>query len=256
MRSISVIHCSTYLLAASAAASSNTTAIAAENYVVIAISRNSEELSLGTRFIANDRIVVPANVTVTLLGEDGSIERLVGPSAYIITKEELPSGQSGASRAEYQSKLAAIGDFLSGEGRRIESVGGTRSGNQSPGPSYNPDPWVIPIETTDHGCVRDGRIVLWRRDAKESLSLAVRFGDELHDKLVWDENHETFDASGYVPDNVDSVRIELDHDTLRTISLTQLPAGAEEGPLDVASWMARSGCNEQAFAFIRQLAGR
>jgi len=230
-------------------------AFAAENYVVISVNPDTDGLFVGKHYVPDDTIVIPPNVTISLLGEDGSVENLEGPASYVVTKEKLPAGESESSREEDQGKLAVIGYLLASENRRIESVGGTRGAGGLPKPLNIADPWAIPVDTSGQGCLRDGKVLIWRRDATETLRFAIRVGDSQRDGLVWHSSENIFDASSYVPDSAQSFTIERDLSASQ-MSLNRMPTSASPAnPLDTAAWMARSGCKQQAFAFVRQLAG-
>jgi len=244
-----------FLLSLALATLFATAGLAAENYVIIAVDPASDELSVGDRFVPDDKISVPANVTVKLIGEDGSIKDLEGPATYIVTEEELPIGETDASREEYQGKLAVIANLLTSDSRKVESIGGTRGTGKAQS-SHSADPWAIPVDTAGPGCLRDGRVLIWRQSASETESFAIRVDDVQHPGLVWSGSADTFDVSRFVSVTATSLTVERGQNASRISLVRMAPNAVSTNPIDVAAWMASSGCTQQAFAFVRQLASR
>ena len=231
-------------------------AVAGTQYVVLSSEPVVDELPPGKLFVPSDVINVPAGTVVTLLGEDGSVNPISGPGAFVVTEDALmsDSSQRATDRQAGSSNLALIASFLTNERQRTESIGSARTTVDQSKPSGLDDPWAISIEESAPGCIRNGEVVLARQGMGESAVFSVRLGDgEPLNGLVWSAGKPTYSLPDPIPTNVKSFVVETNK-TSALIEIKVFPENAVlENPLEVLGWMVSSGCKRQALAFVRQL---
>ena len=231
-------------------------AAAGSQYVVLSAEPAADGLQPGKLFMPSDVINVPAGTVVTLLGDDGSVNPISGPGAFVVTEDALTSdsSQQGAEAQVGPSKLALIAGLLANERQRTEAIGGSRTAADQSRPSGLDDPWAISIEESAPGCIRNGEMVFARQGIGESAVFSVRLGDgEPLNGLVWSAGKPTYSLPGPIPPEVNAVTVETKN-TSASIEIKTLPTNADfENPLEVLGWMVSSGCKRQALAFVRQL---
>ncbi|ESY73097.1 hypothetical protein X740_32760 [Mesorhizobium sp. LNHC221B00] len=231
-------------------------AAAGSQYVVLSTQPMVDELPPGKLFMPSDVINVPAGTVVTLLGEDGSVNALSGPSSFVVTKDALTSGSlQGANANEGPSKLDPIAVLLANERRRTESIGGSRTITDYSTPSGLDDPWAVSIEESAPGCIRNGEMVLARSGTGQSAVFSIRIGDdEPLNGIVWSAGMLTYSLPERIPPEVKSVVVETNKTSASIEIRTFLKNAVLENPLEVLGWMVSSGCKRQALALVRQLA--
>jgi len=231
-------------------------AVAGTQYVVLSSEPVVDELPPGKLFMPSDVINVPAGTVVTLLGEDGSVNPISGPAAFVVTEDALmpDSSQRAADKQAGPSNLALIASFLANERQRTESIGSARTIIDRSKSSGLDDPWAISIDESAPGCIRNGEVVLARQGMGESAVFSVRLGDgEPLNGLVWSAGKPTYSLPGLIPTNVKSLVVETNK-TSTLIEIKVFPKNAVlENPLEVLGWMVSSGCKRQALALVRQL---
>lgn len=231
-------------------------AVAGSQYVVLSTEPVVDELPPGKIFMPSDVINVPAGAVVTLLGEDGSVNPISGPAAFVVTEDALTSdsSQRASDGQAGPSNLALIASLLTNERRRTESIGSARTTTDQSKPSGLDDPWAISIEESAPGCIRNGEVVLARRGIGESAVFSVRLGGgESLNGLVWSAGKPTYSLPDPIPAGVKSLVVETNK-TSALIEIKVLPENAVlENPLEVLGWMVSSGCKRQALAFVRRL---
>jgi hypothetical protein len=231
-------------------------AVAGSQYVVLSTEPVVDELPPGKVFAPSDVINVPAGTVVTLLGEDGSVNPISGPAAFVVTEDALtPNSSPRAGDAHAgPSNLALIANLLTNERQRSESIGSARTTADQSKPSGLDDPWAISIEESAPGCIRNGDVVLARRWIGERVVFSVRFGGgQSLTGLVWSAGKPTYSLPDPVPAQVKSFVVET-NETSALIEIKVFPQIAiPQNPLDVLGWMVTSGCKRQALAFVRQL---
>ena len=234
-------------------------AAAGGQYVVLSAEPAVDGLPPGKLFMPSDVISVPAGTVVTLLGEDGSVNPISGPGAFVVTEEALISdGSQPATDAQGRSsKLALIAGLLANEWQRTESIGGSRTTADQSKPSGLDDPWAVSIDESGPGCIRNGEVVLARQGTGESAVFSVRLGDgEPLNGLVWSAGELTYSLPDPIPPEAKALTVETSK-TSASIEIKTLPADAVfENPLEVLGWMVSSGCKRQALAFVRQLVAK
>ncbi|MGX5844847.1 hypothetical protein ACWGTI_29530 [Mesorhizobium sp. ArgA1] len=231
-------------------------AVAGSQYVVLSTEPVVDELPAGKVFTPSDVINVPAGTVVTLLGEDGSVNPITGPAAFVVTEDASKSNSSrpASDGQAGLSNLALIASLLTNERQRSESIGSARTTVDQSKPSGFDDPWAISIEESAPGCIRNGKVVLARRGIGESAVFSVRFGGgQSLTGLVWSAGKATYSLADPAPAQVKSFVVETSK-TSALIEIKALPQNAvPENPLEVLGWMVSSGCKRQALAFVRQL---
>ncbi|AZO08477.1 MULTISPECIES: hypothetical protein [unclassified Mesorhizobium] len=231
-------------------------AVAGSQYVVLSAEPAVDELPPGKLFMPSDVINVPAGTVVTLLGEDGSVNPISGPGAFVVTEDRLvPDGSERAADGQAgPSSLALIAGLLTNERKRSESIGSARAIPNHSQPRGLDDPWAISIEESAPGCIRNGEVVLTRQAVGDSAVLSVRVGHgEPLNGLVWNADRLTFSLPDPIPAEVKSIVVETNK-TSALIEIKMFPENAVlENPLEVLGWMVSSGCKRQALAFVRQL---
>ncbi|TIW16837.1 MAG: hypothetical protein E5V81_21525, partial [Mesorhizobium sp.] len=150
-------------------------AAAGSQYVVLSVEPAADELLPGKLFLPSDVINVPAGTVVTLLGEDGSMNSISGPGAFVVTADALaPKGTANPTGAQDgPSKLALIAGLLTKERQRTESIGGSRTNADQSKPNRLDYPWAILVDESSPGCIRNGELVLARRGLGERLVFSV-----------------------------------------------------------------------------------
>lgn len=231
-------------------------AMAGSQYVVLSTEPVVHELPPGKIFAPSDVINVPAGTVVTLLGEDGSVNPISGPAAFVVTEDALRSNSSqrASDGQAGPSNLALIASLLTNERQRSESIGSARTTADQSKPSGFDDPWAISIEESAPGCIRNGKVVLARRGIGERAVFSVRFGGgQSLTGLVWSAGNPTYSLPGAIPAQVKSFVVETNK-TSALIEIKGLPESAVlENSAEVLGWMVSSGCKRQALAFVRQL---
>ncbi|TPK60660.1 hypothetical protein FKO01_45875 [Mesorhizobium sp. B2-3-3] len=251
------ISCIAALTLAAAVVVTAQRAAAGSQYVVLSTEPVVNELPPGKIFAPSDVINVPAGTVVTLLGEDGSVNPISGPAAFVVTEDALTSNnpQRASDGQAGPSNLALIASLLTNERQRNESIGSARTTADQSKPSGLDDPWAISIEESAPGCIRNGEVVLARRGIGESAVFSVRFGGGLSlTGLVWSAGKPTYSLPDRVPAQVKSLIVETNK-TSALIEIKVFPENAVlENPLNVLGWMVSSGCKRQALAFVHHLA--
>ncbi|MER9586349.1 hypothetical protein [Mesorhizobium sp. M0276] len=230
-------------------------AAAGSQYVVLSTQPVVDELPPGKLLMPSDVINIPAGTVVTLLGEDGSVNALSGPSSFVVTEDALTSGSLQGTTNEGSSKLDLIAVLLANERKRTESIGGSRTTTDYSTSSGLDDPWAVSIEESAPGCIRDGEIVLARAGIGQSAVFSIRIGDgEPFNGIVWSAGKLTYSLPDRIPPEVKSVVVETKK-TSASIEIKTFPKNAVlENPLEVLAWMVSSGCKRQAMALVHQLA--
>ncbi|WFP65787.1 hypothetical protein [Mesorhizobium sp. WSM4904] len=229
-------------------------AVAGSQYVVLSTEPVVDELPPGKVFAPSDVINVPAGTVVTLLGEDGSVNPISGPAAFVVTEDALTSKSSQATGDGQASNLALIASLLTNERQRSESIGSARTTADQSRPSGLDDPWAISIEESAPGCIRNGEVVLARRGIGNRAVFSVRFGGgQALTGLIWNAGKPTYSLPDPIPAGVKSFVVETNK-TSALIEIKVFPENAVlENPLEVLGWMVSSGCKRQALAFVHQL---
>ncbi|RWF28648.1 hypothetical protein [Mesorhizobium sp.] len=232
-------------------------AAADSQYVVLSAEPAAADLPPGKLFAPSDVINVPAGIVVTLLGEDGNVNTIAGPGAFVVTEDApITDNRQGALAAhEAPSKLALIAGLLANERRKTESIGGSRTSADQSHTGESDNPWAVSIEQSGPGCIRNGEVLLSRKEIGRRAVFALRIGNaEPLNDLIWSAGDTTYLLPNPLPANVKVLTVE----TSKTSALIEIhtlpPAVRLDNPLDVLSWMASAGCERQALALVRQLA--
>lgn len=232
-------------------------AIAGSQYVIVASQPASDDFAAGRVLSPGETLVVPQGTVVTLLGDDGSINTIPGPAEVAITEEAVTTATPSASNDEAnRSTLSKIAGLLSGERERAETLGVSRSLIEPPPPQGLGDPWTVSVHESAAGCIKNGELVLARRDGSNAINLALRIGgDEGARGIVWRQGEAKFAYDKQISPNDRELVIEADKDFAK-VELHFMPDSIDlKNPVNVLGWMIENGCTRQAMALIHTLGG-
>ena len=223
-------------------------AIAESQYLVVAADPPSDAVEIGKLLVVGDTINVPAGVVVTLMGEKGSVNKLTGPTAVVVTED---SGSAVASEDD-RSTLSKLGELLKSDKNTADRLGASRSSRAATAP----DPWAVPLDAKTV-CVRDGLLKLKRaKDAGPHTTVAVEVdGTPSPGRLSWAAGKEVFEFPQKLAPDAKIVRVQLG-DSLSELVVVHVPATVDPGPaIETLSVLNQGGCTEQMLALARSIAG-
>ncbi|MER9619337.1 hypothetical protein [Mesorhizobium sp. M0207] len=242
------------LAAAIAAVGSCSSALAASEYVVVAVDPPADSPQLGKLFRLGDLVHIEGGSTVTLMGDDGSVTALPGPADIVVTDDASDSGSTSNGAAGASSSLTAISDLLGNAAGQLQTIGGSRGVSDTTAATL--EPWMVPVENGLTGCVYDLKLELWR-PPEHRADVSVAYNEEsLATSLVWDKDTPILAIPGNVPPDLRSVGLVIDDKSFR-MPIVHLPTGfSPSDHVGLYAWMIGSGCLLQASALIRNLANR
>ena len=210
----------------------------ADQLVVIASS--SEQFSPGAVVDASREIVLPTNVSVTLISSDGGTITLNGPYK---GKPNRGGSNSNKSFIDVLSEIASK-----------EASSGIAVFRNSPG--SRPDLWAININKPGTYCVQDGaEAILWSNRVGSSAKLHITSVGDPGDvtDIDWPGGARTVDW----PDSLSlkdgsSYGLQL-AGVSREIKVRIIPASLTTDA-HRAVWMWNNGCEKQARRVVRALA--
>lgn len=225
-------------------------AIAASQYAIISVEPASEGLEPGRVLEVNDTFDIPPGVTVTLLGDDGTVSAVPGPAHVTITDDG--GGDSGDER---RSALAKVAGLLAGEDANAQSLGAARAiDDGSNGGGKGIEPWAIPVDRDSNGCARGEEVLLGRDDPRQALPVALEADGELLAELTWPQGDSVLTLPRGNSAELSEFDFRASGSSVR-VTLHRLPEDmSENDPLAVLGWMIDSGCDRQAMGFARNLA--
>jgi len=227
-------------------------AFAASQYVIISAEPASQGLEPGRVLELSETLDVPEGVTVTLLGEDGTVNAVPGPANVTVTDNGVGSAQSDQKR----SALAKVAGLLAGENKNAQSLGAARGMNDGSGGADAPkiEPWAIPVDRDGNGCARGAQVLIGRDNPREVLAIALEREGERIAELTWPKGDSFLDLPAARIAELSEFEIRASGKRV-LVSLHRLPAEvAEDDALAVLGWMIDHGCDRQAVAFARDLA--
>ncbi len=223
---------------------------AAEQYVIIDVDPELAPLLPGKEFSVGDEITIPAGTTLFLLGEDGSVSEIAGPVTISITVDAPGSGNSENEVVkESVSTLSRIGEILSGSRVADSAFGGTRSVGLA-----TADPWVIPVDSSSNGCIRDDVVALSRKNSSEQSIISVQFSNKLAEyQFKWVRGQSVARLPLGFAEGGTIVSLSVTG-IQKSIPLNYLPRSIDrQNDLKVIEWMMDSGCLDQGVALVQQL---
>ena len=219
-------------------------ALAAEDqFVVIAVTGQVQDLKAGQRIAPNAQVNLPVGASAKLLSASGQIVTLKGPHAGTVATQ--PKG-AAATDDQVISRLAK---FL-GE-RQVQSgaLGVIRAG--PPRTREPTDPLMVVVGDRGQQCARGSNIQLWRRNAELDASLEIRSATAGTVRLAWPKGANAADLPRAFA--VDRTTFEVSLDGLvSNVSLHLAPATANN-PATLADWMVGQKCDRQAALFLSSL---
>lgn len=231
-------------------------AIAGSQYVIVSAEPASDAFPAGKLLAPGDTLNVPEGTIVTILGEDGSVNAIPGPAEVAVTEDAVTTGSRSTEPEDAKrTTLSKIADLLAGERERAESLGVSRGFNDRPKPEGLDDPWAVSVHDSAAACIRDGELVLARKDPANAIGLSYRIGEaEAVKDQVWRSGESKFTVDHLALPSDTQMVVEAGKEFAK-IELRFLPESINlKNPLDVMGWMIESGCDRQAIAFARDLA--
>jgi hypothetical protein len=227
-------------------------ASAASQYILLSVEPQNKELAPGKVFNPGDTLTVPDGVTVTLLGEDGSVSPVAGPASVKITAD----GQPAADEKERRTAMEKIAGLLAGKGGEASTLGVARAFGVTRSAGGG-DPWAAPTDRDGHVCQRGSRILLARGQSQTAATLSAKGLAGEAKELFWPAGKGFLSLPGgfRVGDGELEIRFGGDKPTL--LMVHALPGAiSENDPVAVLGWMAAQKCNVQALAFAQELAAK
>ncbi|QIG47456.1 hypothetical protein G5V57_06760 [Nordella sp. HKS 07] len=224
---------------------------AANQYLVISAKPASDVYPVGKVLGINDEIVIPSGTIVTLLGEDGSVNRIHGPDHLIVTEEKIDVNQEVLKN---RSIFERVTDLLFGSKPNSDSLGVTRSVGGENGVIGPMDPWSISIHESGPACVLRDRVVLSRLQDLSEMPLAISADNGMkRNDLVWAKNVSVFEVPLPLAEQASELTVHAGS-TVRHAQLNRLPADIDlNNVMDVLAWMLDKNCRVQAAIFARNL---
>lgn len=222
-------------------------AMAESQYLVVAAEPASEAVEIGKVLNVGDTINVPAGVVVTLMGENGSVNKLTGPTAVVVTEDGGPVAASEDNR----STLSKLGELLKSDKSTADRLGASRSTRAGTAP----DPWAVPLDAKTV-CIRDGVLKLKReRDAGRNSQVSVEMDGMLSPGVPdWIAGETIYQYPIKLPSGAKMLRVTIDGNAVEMI-VVNLPATVDPLPsIDTLSLLNRSGCTEQMLALAKSMA--
>lgn len=234
-----------------------TAAHAGSQYVVVGAQPASDAIVPGRILNVGDTINVPQGTTVTLLGEDGSVNAIPGPANVTVTEEAVETNgadEDTQDTLEKRSTLAKIAGLLAGNNENADTLGVTRSFSDQPKPVGLDDPWAISVHGDGDGCLRDDTIILARATAKNRAMISADNGvGATLDATPWPAGEAQFDLGRTVPADSEEIEVRVNGKPA-LIRLHAVPDDLDQNnPVDVLGWMIAQACEGQALALMRQL---
>lgn len=220
-------------------------AAAASQLVVIEAS--GVEIRPGQVIEGGQTLSLPEGAKLTLIDEDGTPVRLVGPF-------EGPSGESSGSGEGGRLIAALAGLFAGGEGSNT-MVGATREAAAEESLRLAiPDAWAIPVGRPGDYCLRpDGPNDLWRPDASEDAILTLsKLGGGWQGQQVWRRGSSRLPMPPRFPGQPEAGFLLIHGEEAAEVTLHMLPGAVRKTALR-AALMAEAGCDLQAMALLDTL---
>lgn len=232
----------------------------ASQYVVISVEGPVADIfPPGKVLVPGDRIELPEDASLTLLGEDGTVTAIPGPARVAVTEDAVEDDREAAEAAARQEKnrstLSKLATLIAGQQRNSDSLGVSRGFDATGRARGLDDPWVLSIHKSAQGCIRDEPIRLGRSSDTRDIALVVRGDDVDHvARLQWKAGESVIDLPEAIPPTSRELLVKAEGKTV-FIDLNLLPDDiAASDPMAVMGWMVDEGCDGQALAFARLLA--
>lgn len=220
---------------------------------LVVVDSTVPELAPGKVLTAGTPVILPPGAKVTLVGDDGRMQKVEGPFSGTLGGGPAQAGGDPAV-VDTLSKLftsptetAALGTFRSAE----PQMSGFR-GTGSTGDPSAPDLWAINVQRGGDQCIQPRtQPMLWRPDAVREATVAVqRLPDGPGGLVRFSAGAQSVAWPGGVPVQDGNYVLRDSADAWKTtLSLRVVPDGLS-GEINRAVWMADHGCESQAKALI------
>ena len=186
--------------------------------------------------------IVPENASVSLIGKQGEVIKVDGPSAATVTTE--------SEDEEGERALASISDLLFDNDKFVRTVGGTRSVveatnlNEVLSSDRAEKAWFPSLSDASNYCLVSGKAILHRQQADGDLVLLGDGGETIH----WQSSDHEIDLGKYFnsSDNKSMLQLSVNGRTIRLYLLEDDSGSIAEQ----AAWLAKQGCTHQALQLL------
>lgn len=222
-------------------------ALAANQYVVISSKPHSANLVPGTILKVGDTVDVPDDTTITLLGDDGTVNTFSGPATLVVSEELLPESED---RTQEQTVFKRISDLLLNTRKGDNAVGASRAITSDDQIGEFKSPWTISVGSSDNGCIRRDELLLVRGEAaKHELKVELRHPNGT-DVVTWPPGARALSLPSHLASRVEQIVVAAEP-APTTIAIHRLPPDiAESKLLNVLGWMLEAGCDRQALELL------
>lgn len=224
---------------------------AANQYVVVFSEPASTAFPIGKVIRINDTISVSLGTTITLLGDDGSINTVRGPASLVVVEEQITATEEVTKN---RSIFERISDLLIGSRSSSDSLGATRSARDKGTSNAFVNPWAISIHEHGPACVRPDRILLTRSlDLSEMPFTIIADKSKKAESFVWAKDASVFELPYPLVEQASEIIISAGL-TVRFAKLNRLPADVDQtNVMSVLGWMLDNNCKAQAIIFARAI---
>lgn len=217
-------------------------------YVVIAASDAPAAYGAGTEIDDDQRIDLAEGARLTLIARSGRIVTIDGAfSGSVPGSAQVAPSETSSTGWDALKRLVGSAEASS------TVLGAARAGaGEIPPP---PGVWDLSVDSSGPRCVRKGELVLWRKQAGDTLQVSARSAAGRHDGLAWTAG----DHRLVLPVDMameDGRMVVSVGGELRDFELSVLPDGLAAAPVgEVLSWLSERDCRRQALALIAHLHG-
>jgi hypothetical protein len=222
-------------------------AMAESQYLVVSVEPASQGIEIGKVLVVGDTINVPGGVVVTLMGENGSVNKLTGPTAVVVTQDT----GAAAANEDNRSTLSKLGELLRSDKSTANRLGVSRSAQAA----AKPDPWAVRLDAGT-ACVRDGVLKLKREKVTgREIALTVEVdGTPSPGGLFWAAGELVFEYPQKLPAGAKTVIVNLEGGA-STLAVVHLPATVDPGPsIETLKILNDNGCVDQMLALAKSVA--
>mgnify|MGYP001167423116 CR=1 FL=1 len=218
---------------------------------LVVVDSTSPKWPAGSVVDASKPLSIGANETLTLVGEDGTLHRLTGPSSGVPGVDTAPAGSDknvvqALSRlfAANQPAASAWGTF-----RGSEAVMDREAANP-------PEVWAWNLYRSDRICVPAGaQPSMWRPDASRDqgvVLLHLSTGSEAEVELAPGQDHAAWPQAVPLLDGGEYAIRDAGNLWERKLLVYVIPAD-EASDIRQIAWMSDAGCLRQARLMVAHL---
>ncbi|MDG5494868.1 hypothetical protein [Niveispirillum sp. BGYR6] len=220
------------------------TALPAAAAELVVVESSAPALAPGQVLDSEAALSLPAGSRLVLVSADGATINLQGPFS------GKPGNGAGGSSGGVTQSLASL---LSARDSDTASLGAVRAASSA---QPLPRPWLVDASQSGHGCLQPGAApVLWRA-ATAATDLTLAPADRAWTATTpWPAGAQDLALPADVP-FADGATYLFDMDGKSSAVTLHVAPEAVKGDRMLAAWMLAKGCERQAQALGRQLAGK